>query len=134
MPTPTSIPAPKYTDILAQIKEAAAKPTDKKLISSLDSTLASLSHSDLYQLRANSAQDSLTQNILAPYEHRAFAREWATSDPVTAAASLSAAIPAYTIAKALGISQGRSNASGPELLQGFTGLGEGLMNAIKSAL
>lgn len=123
-----------YADVLAQIKAATADPKNTKVINSLDSTLAALSHSDLYQLREQAAQDPTTQNILAPYEHRAFAREWATSDPLTAAASLTAAIPGYSIAKALGAAQGRSNASLPELQQGFTGLGEGLMAAIKSAL
>ncbi len=125
---------PKYTDVLAQIKKAIANPKDTKLVSALDNTLATMSHSDIFQLRDAASQDSAAQNIIAPYEHRAFAREWASKDPLTAAASLVAAIPAYTAAKAVGLQGGRSSASLPELTQGFTGLGEGLMTAISNAL
>lgn len=88
-----------------------------------DLRLASMSHAELYlkRTRAGAAQDKL-----APMEHRAFAREFAQESPVKAAVSLPFAIPAYTAAKALGISKARSKASVEEMKQGFIGLAEGL--------
>lgn len=92
-----------------------------------DLRLAGMSHADLYLKRAY-AKTKAEQSKLAPYEHRAFAREFAEESPVKAAASLPFAIPAYTAAKALGLQKGaRSSASLEEMKQAFKGLAEGLL-------
>lgn len=89
-----------------------------------DLKLAAMSHAELYTKRAKAPKDE--QDKLAPYEHRAFAREFAQESPVKAAVSLPFAIPAYTAAKALGVQKARSGASMEEMKQGFIGLAEGL--------
>lgn len=66
------------------------------------------------------------QAFIAPFEHRAYAREYVQDKGMTGAASLVVAIPAYTAAKALGIVKARSPASVEEIKQGFTGVYEGL--------
>jgi hypothetical protein len=90
-----------------------------------DLKLASMSHAELYMKRAYS-KSKAEQDRLAPYEHRAFAREFARESPGKAAVSLPFAIPAYTAAKALGLQRTRSGASLEEMKQGFKGLAEGL--------
>ena len=86
--------------------------------------LAMLSHSDLYRLRN---KQGANQGMLGPLEHRAFAREFAQDNPLTAAISLPFAIPAYSGYKALGFGNARSPASMDEILQGYKGLLEGLI-------
>lgn len=95
---------------------------------SLAELLASMPHSELYQMRATQPN---MQDIIAPYEHRAFAREWATQSPFLAGVSLPFAIPAYTASKYLGINKARSPASLEEMKQGYIGLGEGLAQAMR---
>jgi hypothetical protein len=85
--------------------------------------LPTMSHADLYRMRNAPGAD---QGMLGPYEHRAFAREFAQESPVRAAVSLPFAIPAYSAAKALGLTNARSSASLAEILQGYRGLLEGL--------
>lgn len=85
--------------------------------------LAERSHAELYNLRGQLPKDQ--QNKVAPYEHRAFAREAVAENPAMAA-SLAVAIPLYSAAKALGLSKARSGASLDEMAQGYTGIGEGL--------
>lgn len=82
-------------------------------------------HADLMGARGRTT-DTLAQAQLAPMEHRAFAREFATESPFKAAVSLPFAIPAYTASKFLGLTNARSPASLNEMTQGFVGLGEGL--------
>lgn len=89
------------------------------------------SHSDLYQARSKT-KDPAMQAELAPLEHRAFAREFAQESPALASVSLPFAIPAYTMAKALGLQKARSPASMKELTQGYIGLHEGLKRALFS--
>ena len=91
------------------------------------------SHAELLGARSKT-KDPKVQAQLAPLEHRAFAREFATESPVAAAVSLPFAIPAYSVAKALGLQKARSPASWEEMRQGFTGLGEGLGNAGQNML
>lgn len=85
--------------------------------------LASLSHEELYRMRNKAGID---QGMLGPYEHRAFAREFAKESPLRAAMSLPFAIPAYSLSKKLGISDARSPASIEEMKQAYLGLLEGL--------
>ena len=86
--------------------------------------LDEMSHAELFRLRQQPGAD---HRVLAPYEHRAFAREFARERPIAAAASLPFAIPAYSAAKATGMLDARSPASLAELLQGYRGLLEGLL-------
>lgn len=85
-----------------------------------------MSHADLATLR-NQGGD---QGMLAPFEHRAFAREWAQENPVLAGVSLPFAIPAYSAAKALGLHQARTPASLDELFAGYHGYAEGMLNKL----
>ena len=66
---------------------------------------ANMSHADLLSLRNSLANDDPRHREIAPFEHRAFAREWAQERPFMATASLPFAIPAYTAAKAVGGSE-----------------------------
>jgi len=85
--------------------------------------LTKASHSELAIARRAPDAD---QKMLAPAEHRAFAREWTRERPLLAPASLAVAIPAYTLAKTLGIVKARSPASLKEMVEGFKGIADGL--------
>ena len=86
--------------------------------------LSQMSHAQLYNLRRNASPDM--QRIIAPYEHQAFAREFAQESPFQAAVSLPIAIPAYTAAKAVGLIKSRSPASWDEITHAYQGLFQGL--------
>lgn len=89
--------------------------------------LGDLSHEELMQLRAQPGAD---QGMLAPFEHRAFAREWAKESPIMAGLSLPAAIPAYAAAKALGLQGARTPASLDQLFAGYHGYAEGMLDRL----
>lgn len=92
------------------------------------------SHADLLATRNKVDRNNKElQNKLAPLEHRAFAREFATESPIKAGVSLPFAIPLYTASKALGFQpRARSDASIEEMMQGYKGLIEGLITAINA--
>lgn len=75
---------------------------------------------------ARKGKSSREQARMAPFEHRAYAREYVQDKGVRGAASLAVAIPAYSAAKALGLTNARSPASVEEMKQGFMGIREGL--------
>ena len=85
-----------------------------------------MSHADLYALRARLPRNDPRHAEIAPYEHAAFAREWTQEQPLRAIPSLAFAIPAYTGAKALGLTDARSPASLREVLMGYQGMGKGI--------
>lgn len=87
--------------------------------------LGALSHDTLYRMRGQAGQDQ--QGILAPFEHRAFARELTAERPLMAL-PLAGAIPAYQPYKALK-GQARSPMGMDQVIQGYTGVGEGLWKA-----
>ena len=87
--------------------------------------LGDLPHEELYRMRRAPGAD---QGMLAPFEHRAFAREFAQESPWQAAVSLPFAIPAYTAAKAAGLTSARSPASLDEMFAGYHGLAEGMLD------
>lgn len=95
--------------------------------------LASLDHSTLLRLRERNPDTNL-QKLLAPYEHRAFAREATKENPLMAA-PIAAATPLYAAAKGLGLIGGRSGAGNPlgQMKAGFTGVAEGLVGAARQA-
>jgi hypothetical protein len=82
-----------------------------------DDQLSKMNFTDLRMLRDKPGAD---QNRLAPYEHRAFAREYVATDPWKAIPSLAVAIPGYTAAKALGVQSARSDPSFNDIGQGYT--------------
>jgi hypothetical protein len=92
-----------------------------------DDYLSGLSHAKLYSMRDQS-NDPVVQAQLAPYEHRAFAREVIAENPLMAI-PVGAAIPLYDAAKALGYGDARSPASWDSLVQGLKGWQEGYSQA-----
>ena len=91
--------------------------------------LRSLDHATLYRMRA-AARDRALQDLLAGYEHRAFAREAVAENPLLAP-SIAAATPLYQIAKAAGLTNSRSAPSMSQMGHGLLGVGEGLLGWIK---
>ena len=90
---------------------------------------ASVPHDQLLALRRTQGfTDPMSQQLLAPYEHQAFAREYASQGPIQAT-GVAAATPAYAAAKGLGVLGSRSGSSDPlaQILAGFKGAGQGLM-------
>ena len=85
--------------------------------------LESLSHADLLMMRQNATPEM--QKLLAPYEHRAYAREVVADSPGKAL-SLGLLIPGYQMAKLVGAHSARTPASWEQLIQGYRGIGEGL--------
>ena len=84
------------------------------------------SHAELYLAR-NSVKDQEQQDLLAAAEHEAFAREFVRDGPpVIAPVSVALATPAYTAAKALGMTKARSKASMMEIGTAFRGIADGL--------
>lgn len=97
-----------------------------------DAILAQLSNSELMRMR-NATTDPAEQQRLAPFEHRAFARESAQDTPLQAVGLL-AAIPAYQVAKATGLMSSRTGSTQPwaQMLEGYKGLAEGWTSAAKT--
>ena len=92
----------------------------------LDTDPALLDHATLYRMRRE-AKDKATQDLLAGFEHRAFAREAVGENPFLAP-SLLAATPMYQLAKLIpGLTQSRSSPSWGQMGQGLLGIGEGLI-------
>ena len=86
--------------------------------------LPNLDHATLYRMR-RSAADQALQDLLAGYEHRAFARE-AVAEKPWLAPSLLVATPLYQLAKVAGLTNSRSAPSLSQMGQGLLGVGEGL--------
>jgi lipid II:glycine glycyltransferase (peptidoglycan interpeptide bridge formation enzyme) len=94
-----------------------------------DKALAKMDHSDLYNLRSSMKGNKEAQNVIAPFEHRAFAREATANNPLMSV-PIAAAIPIYTAAKAVGLTGARSGASVDEVVEGYTGLAEGIKRSL----
>lgn len=90
-----------------------------------------MSFHELRELRA-SLPDPQAQQFLAPYEHRAYARELMKQDPVKGLGLLGA-IPGYQVAKGLGLMGSRTGSSQPfqQMGQGYMGMGEGLLGLLR---
>jgi hypothetical protein len=87
-----------------------------------------------HELRALRAAnpDPMAQKFLAPYEHRAFAREYMGQNPV-GGLGLLAGIPGYQLAKGMGLVGSRTGSGDPwgQIKGGYTGLGEGLIGLLR---
>jgi hypothetical protein len=102
-------------------------PTLSELLSS--NQLSGLDHATLYRLREQAKAKSL-QNLLAGYEHRAFAREAVTENPWLAL-PIATATPLYQLAKMSGLMPGRSAPSMGQMGSGLLGVGEGILGALR---
>ena len=83
---------------------------------------------DLQDLRAKNAGDQQMQQQLAPFEHRAYARESVADNPLNAL-KFAFMIPGYQAAKNSGLwstDASTTPASLDQLTQGFAGVGDGL--------
>lgn len=84
--------------------------------------LSKLNHSTLYSARRGAPRE--VQNLLAPYEHRAFAREATQENPLLALPIAAGAL-AYQPYKMI-TGKSRSDPSLDQVGQGLLGVGEGL--------
>lgn len=102
-----------------------------QLLAQLATDPDSVSFDQIRMLR-DRMPDTLSQQLLAPREHQAFAREYAAEHPFLASGLLAAA-PIYQIAKAAGLMQGRSGADDPgmQIMSAYRGLGQGWSQAIR---
>jgi hypothetical protein len=85
-----------------------------------------LNNKTFEEIRALRAQPGADQNLLAPIEHRIYAKDTVMQSPVLGTAQMALAIPAYTAAKALGLQSARSSPSLYEMGQGYAGIWDGL--------
>jgi len=93
-----------------------------------DKPLDQRTHSQLLQARA-ATSDPVMQEILAPQEHRQYAREAVRENPLMAA-PIAVATPGYYLAKKLGVISGqRTKPSAQQVFAGLTGVGQGLGDA-----
>lgn len=94
-----------------------------------EAALAAASHSDLYS-RRRTATTKEEQNAIAPYEHRAFAREAVQENPALVV-PIALAAPIYQASKAIGLESSRSDPSIKQLSETYKGLGEGVQAVAK---
>lgn len=87
----------------------------------------------LDKLRRQS-NDQEYQNEVGAGEHAAFAKSYVKENPLTGVPTMAAAIPAYTLAKALGLMSGRSEPSLNEMGAGAAGALSGLGENVGDAL
>lgn len=109
-------------------QEAGNQPSKEEVVLLPVSEMEKMSHSELYLARQK-AKTPEEQKHIAPYEHRAFAREYTAENPVTGAIGLAAAIPLYQAYKAVG-SDSRTGVQMQQVGEGYKGIGEGLSKAI----
>lgn len=86
----------------------------------------------LMQMRkdAQKAGNQALQDLLAGYEHRAYARETSKDNPWMGA-SIAVSTPLYQLAKLAGLTNSRSAPSLSQMGQGLLGVGEGLLQRWK---
>jgi len=93
--------------------------------------LAGMSWDDLYSMRLERAlQDPRSQALIAPYEHRAYAREQVANNPLLAPV-YGVAVPGYQVFKSM-IGTSRSAPSLDQIQQGLIGTGEGMAQGIEN--
>lgn len=113
--------------------EEATNQQTKPSSEELEAKYGSMSHEQLMRIRLDPKTTLEEQKQVAPYEHRAFAREWTQEQPLIAPASLAVATPLYQVAKAVGLTSKDSTSTGPSLeqvKQGYKGISEGVEKAI----
>jgi hypothetical protein len=125
--TPT--PFPSGPDVWEQGKQNGDKVKEDLKKAPVDKW-EKMSWSELIQLR-NSTTDPELQKQIAPYEHRAYAREDVEANPEKALL-YPLLIPGYQAAKEVGIVGARTEPSVEQMQQGFIGVYEGLRNKLLS--
>lgn len=90
-----------------------------------DDELARMPWSDLYQLRLRNPSPDLQARI-APFEHRAYARETVANDPLQAPV-MAMAVPGYQLLKTF-VGKSRTRPSMSQVTQGLQGVKEGLID------
>ena len=143
-PTYIQPPPPRRTDyFIKQIKDGAldqaglekmmyggllSQPEYQTIMATLFSSspdrMATADHAGLYAARSGATRQQ--QGQIAPYEHRAFAREAVSENPWMAL-PIAAGIPMYQAYK--GLFGARSGNSMDQVIQGFKGVGEGLLRS-----
>lgn len=93
--------------------------------------MISMSWDELRLLREGKTQEE--QNKIAPYEHRAWAREYIKETP-EAAIVMPGMIYAYNLAKGLGLHGGRSEAGPKAIAEGLKGWLEGIGGVTKEGV
>lgn len=86
--------------------------------------LSGMDWETLINMRRQNPKNERLQDIIAPYEHRAYAREDVAENPLRAL-SYGYLIPGYQAAKVVGVVRG-TKPSFDQMMQGFYGVGEGL--------
>ncbi len=86
--------------------------------------LAQQDHATLYMQRERT-RNKTDQNRIAPYEHRAFAREATAENPLMAV-PIGLAAPLYQLSKSIPGLESRSDPSMDQLLHSWLGIVEGL--------
>lgn len=109
--------------IAAEQKQETVKEVAKFTIPSTDD-LISMSHTDLLMLRGKATTQE-EQDKLAPYEHRAFAREYIEESP-EAALVMPGMIMAYNVLRKAGVLKGRSDPNAKHIIEGLKGYVEGI--------
>lgn len=104
-------------------KQEALKEVAEFTIPSSDQ-LASMSHMSLIGLRSKATTEE-EQSKLAPYEHRAFAREYIEEKP-EAALVMPGMIMAYNVLRKAGVLKGRSDPNAKHIIEGLKGYVEGV--------
>ena len=99
-----------------------------------DEQLRGLTPAQILQLRELHAGNVQAQNALAPVDHRMFTRDAAATGGPIAALAIGVASPFYQMMKALGVGKDAqtSDPSFKQFVEGYKGLGEGLMDWSKS--
>lgn len=87
-----------------------------------------MGHMDLLALRQGRSKKE--QDIIAPYEHRAFAREYVKENPESAISMLGMVL-GYGLAKEVGLAEGRSSNTGEAIWEGVKGTVEGIGGAVR---
>lgn len=120
--------SPTQAQIQQAAQASAMQGSAPGLRAMTNDQLANMSNSDLMDMRNRFNGQQWAQDLVAPYEHRAWAREHSGS-PISAAIE-AVAVPAYQAAKAMGVMHGRTPASSQELTQGWAGVIDGLLNQL----
>lgn len=79
----------------------------------------------LYHERNKYGRKDYMQDVIGPAEHKQFVRE-VTRDSLLKGVAVAAGAPAYTAAKAMGLTKARSRASVDEIFSAWEGFAQGL--------
>jgi hypothetical protein len=104
------------------------KTKPKKLPS--EEEMSKMSFIELSGLRYKYDKDTEKQKKIAPFEHRAYAREAVTDNPLLAPLFAAFLIPGYQVAKAVGAHGSRTGVDRRQVVEGLLGVGEGIVEPI----